>query len=239
MGVSDLLPSSPHATTLTRMEQSPGWYPAPDQPGMERWWAGSMWTDDVRPAPAPTAPSAPQAPAVAMTTSQPSRKGREPTAKPSWFRRMVTPRGTMTRGRKIGGCFGLIVGVLAFLAMTVGFPVAGVQAWQRGPQETARAVAIVTSTGHCGKHSTASTATFTVDGQSYTADASCSADIGDHVTIKYDPTNPAHNGDNRGMAIMYFVLALVGLGLFAMTAGSLVALIRTPLGPPRRRRRLP
>lgn len=30
--------------------RSPGWYPDEQQPGHMRWWNGSAWTDNVRPA---------------------------------------------------------------------------------------------------------------------------------------------------------------------------------------------
>lgn len=42
----------------------PGWYPAPGQPGFERLWDGSDWTDSVRQLPTPNTPPPPPTPAV-------------------------------------------------------------------------------------------------------------------------------------------------------------------------------
>jgi hypothetical protein len=39
-------------------EAAPGWYPDPSQPGMQRWWDGSTWSEHV----APMAPSYPMVP---------------------------------------------------------------------------------------------------------------------------------------------------------------------------------
>ncbi len=36
-----------------------GWYPAPDQPGNERYWDGSQWSDAYRPAGGAPPPAAP------------------------------------------------------------------------------------------------------------------------------------------------------------------------------------
>ncbi len=36
-----------------------GWYPDPQQPGIERWWDGTTWGDQVRPVDAPVVPPAP------------------------------------------------------------------------------------------------------------------------------------------------------------------------------------
>ncbi|MBW9120777.1 DUF2510 domain-containing protein [Microbacterium trichothecenolyticum] len=33
---------------------APNWYPDPHVPGLMRWWDGTQWTSDTRPAPRPT-----------------------------------------------------------------------------------------------------------------------------------------------------------------------------------------
>ena len=45
---------------------SAGWYEDPDHPGVERYWDGAAWTDDVRPPPtsAPPPPAAEKSSAV-------------------------------------------------------------------------------------------------------------------------------------------------------------------------------
>lgn len=36
----------------------PGWYPDPSQPGMQRWWDGSAWGEQMQPDPAASMPPA-------------------------------------------------------------------------------------------------------------------------------------------------------------------------------------
>lgn len=51
-----------------------GWYPDPIEPGKDRWWAGTEWSDDVRPSqvspPPPPAPYAPMQPAPPAQTKK-------------------------------------------------------------------------------------------------------------------------------------------------------------------------
>ena len=53
-----------------------GWYPDPEQPGGERYWNGSLWTEDRRPATTAGAPGTPSAfdpqPQYAATPAAPA-----------------------------------------------------------------------------------------------------------------------------------------------------------------------
>lgn len=59
-----------------------GWYPAPEQPGQDRYWDGARWTDTFRPAET-TAPAPPLgAPGAPVWAGQGATQGWQPQAGP-------------------------------------------------------------------------------------------------------------------------------------------------------------
>lgn len=110
-----------------------------------------------------------------------------------------------TRRQKVGRWVGVAAVVLLFAALTT----FGLRALLLAPHETATAIGTVTRSGDCGRHGFSATATFTVQGRTYTAEAPCDAKVGSRVHVQYDPDNPRHSQDSPSTG--YFFLGMAAI----------------------------
>jgi Protein of unknown function (DUF2510) len=236
------------------MAGQPGWYRAPGEDGMLRYWNGTLWTNHRQPAPAP-------APAQVSVAAQPSYQPQwmfapaptpqfaataladEPTVPPP-VAQLPNPLADSGRNRRrvVGALRGMLVGVVILI---IGFAVIGFMGATNSPGTgEVKASGIVTSLGATSGNACWPIATFAVTGKSYTANSSvgispCPVGLGQTVDVVYSAANPASNAHIEiGTGITQFLWVLPALGAllffgslwaFILRAGSIaagVALVR-------------
>ena len=218
------------------MGAAPGWYGAPGESGVARYWDGRQWTENRRPM--PPAPSGPPIPPVAASGYTgvtghvyPEVAGLSPGAVAA-FSDMVT--GAASSGGRLRGIAGGIYAI-GFAVFWLGVclvlkPII----WDvsnAGDGEATIKGTVVSQNSHLsdeGSRMCSPQASFEVDGQTYFAASSGSSSIcpsvGSRVTVIYRVADPqdARVAEPRAVQLMLLAFPLVGVLVLVLGIWELI-----------------
>ena len=231
-----------------------GWYPAPNEEGLARWWDGDAWTEHRSPLP-PTTTTTKAAdtntvdwknPHLGATAAAPllTPYDREREARAAAEEKAAQEEGFVAQGSDIvhnhpgvaGSLIGLIFGV-TWIILVGGFVGPTTESGGVKPGEIS-AVATIASVTTDDDGSCAPVGTLTVDEKDYTVTTDvytlpCSIEAGQKIDVLYDPDNIAESAHVKAVpsfAPVLTVLPFIGWVIVCASAWTLALRVRTAAG---------
>lgn len=230
-----------------------GWYPAPNEEGLARWWDGNGWTEHRSPLPPTVEAKATethtvdwQNPHLGATAAEPLRTphDREREAREAAEEKAAREEGFVAQGSDIvhnspgvsGSLIGIIFGV-TWIILVGGFVGNATDGLDQRPGEVA-AVATIASVTTDDDGSCAPVGTLSVDEKDYqvTTDVftlPCSIEAGQKIDVLYNPEDVAQTAHVKAVPSFAPVLTLlpfIGWVIVCASAWTLALRIRTAAG---------